>query len=77
MNLASQKIELAKRILDMEDEEMIHHIKAVIESGSEDWYINLPQEVKDSIAKGLAQSAKGETIPHKEVMKKYQKWLEK
>ncbi len=41
-----------------------------------DWD-TLPDEIKDSVEKGLAQSKAGKTTPHGEVMKKYKKWLKK
>ncbi len=72
MDIALEKIELVKKILNTSDSEVILHVKAAFESSTNDWYENLPEKVKQSIAIGLSQSSKGETIPHAEVMKKYE-----
>ena len=37
----------------------------------------MPDEVRKSVERGLAQSKKGLGKPHEEVMKKYSKWLKK
>ena len=51
---------------------MIH---AVLEAEQEiDWYNELSKDAKASIERGLKDAAKGRTLPHAEVMKKYQKW---
>jgi len=77
MDIASEKIELVKKILNTTDDEVINHIKAAFDSSADDWYENLPEQIKLSVAKGLRQSAKGQTISHSEVMKKHEKWLGK
>ena len=77
MDIALDKIELVKKILNTSDGEVIQHIKAAFDSSANDWYENLPEKIKQSVAIGLKQSAMGETIPHAEVMKKYAKWLGK
>ena len=77
MDIALEKIELATKILNTSDSEVIQHIKAAFESSTDDWYDLLPEKIKESISIGLRQSAQGETIPHAEVMKKYEKWLGK
>jgi predicted transcriptional regulator len=77
MDIALEKIDLASKILAIQDVEMINHIKAALESGSDNWYDELPDEIKDSITKGLSQSARGETLPHAEVMKRFEKWSKK
>lgn len=43
----------------------------MLEVQKDDWYDELPDYVKDSVARAEKQIAKGEGIPHKEVMKKY------
>ena len=40
-----------------------------------DFWDELPDHVKDSVDRGLKQSAAGETISHEEVMKKFSKYL--
>jgi hypothetical protein len=77
MNIAVSKIELAKQILSINDKSVIQQVKALLEVQKDDWYDELPDHVKDSVARAEKQIVKGEGIPHKEVMKKYKKWLKK
>ena len=41
----------------------------------EDWKKGFPDEVINSVEKGLEQAISGDTISHDEVLKKYSKWL--
>ena len=41
------------------------------------WSKELPDEINLSVEHGLKQSAKGKTVPHAEMQKRYQKWLKK
>ena len=77
MNISSTKLELAKRLLDTQDKDVLNYIKALFDTRSKDWWDTLPTEVQLSIEQGIAQADRGETITHKEVMKKYKKWLKK
>lgn len=77
MNIIAAKKNLAKRILETEDKEIINYVKAILDNQSNNWFEELPEEIKVSVERGLRQSAKGESRPHTEVMKKYQKWLKK
>ena len=73
MNIASTKIELAKRLLATEDKEVINYIKAIFDTQGEDWFESLPDAVQESVKKGLAQAKKGEAVPHADVMTRYDK----
>ena len=46
-----------------------------IEQGGEDFYDALNPSLQASIERGLAQIKNGETVPHEEVRKRYEKWL--
>lgn len=64
-----------KKFIDQADEKTVKMIHAMLEAEQEmDWYDELSEEAKASIERGLKDAAKGRTLPHKEVMKKYQKW---
>jgi hypothetical protein len=64
VNTASEKeLELMYRFFDVENKD--------------DWWDEITEEQKKLVNKGLAQLDKGEGVPHKEVMKKYAKWLKK
>jgi hypothetical protein len=77
MDLAVTKIELAKKLLNTNDKDLINYIKSIFSTQSGEWWDELPADVKASIERGLKQADKGEGIPHSEVMKKYKKWLRK
>ena len=77
MNLSATKIELAKKLLDTTDKNLIKHLKAIFTAHSDNWFEELPDSIKKSVERGLKQAKNGETIPHEVVMKKYKKWLEK
>ena len=77
MNLAFQKIELTKKLLETNDPEIISHLEAVFSTQSDQWWEQLPSDIQDSILKGLQQSVSKETIAHEDAMKPYLKWLKK
>jgi predicted transcriptional regulator len=43
----------------------------------ENWWNEVEDAARESIAKGLKQVGQGKVTPHKEVMKRYKKWLSK
>ena len=64
VNTASEKeLELMYRFFDVENKD--------------DWWNEITEDQKKMVNKGLAQLNKGEGVPHKDVMKKYAKWLKK
>jgi predicted transcriptional regulator len=77
MSLATTKLQLVQRLLETEDKDVIKYIKALFDSHEGSWYDELPDAVKKSVDKGLEDAKNGKLTPHKEVMKKYRKWLKK
>lgn len=77
MDIAATKLELAKQLLDTNDKDLINHIKAIFSTREENWFEELPAEIKASVKRGLKQAKEGNTIPHSEAVKKYKKWLKK
>jgi len=75
MDLQTEKIELAKRLLATDDEAILQQIKEVFESQEKDFWNDLPEHVKAGINRGQQQAAEGKLTPHNEVMKKYAKYL--
>lgn len=50
----------------------------MLEAGNKnDLWDELPVKVQQHVQEAIKQSAKGKGKPHKEVMKKYEKWLTK
>lgn len=85
-NFAAKKMEnhpikpnLLSLIEKIEDVERLEAIKTLLQSLNleHDFWEELPDYQKQSIERGLQQASNGETIPHEEVMKKYEKWLTK
>ena len=75
MDLQTEKIELAKRLLSTDDQAVLQQIKEVFESQDKDFWNDLPEHVKAGIKRGQKQAAEGKLTPHDEVMKKYAKYL--
>ena len=76
MDIQTEKIELAKKLLDTENEYIIHAIKSVFENfeTSEDWG-DLPDKVVLDAEESLRQIEAGLGIPHKKARETYKKWL--
>jgi hypothetical protein len=74
MDLQTEKIELAKRLLETEDESVLLQIKEVFESHDKDFWHELPEHVKAGIDRGQKQVAEGKLTPHNEVMKNYERY---
>ena len=77
MSLQSDKIEIAKTLLESNNKQMIQQMKAVMKSYKTDLWDELSDEVKSGVREAQAQLKKGQGIPHEKVMKKYKKWLTK
>jgi len=75
MDLQTDKIELAKRLLETDEEATLLQIKEVFERHDKDFWIDLPEHVKAGIEHGRKQAAEGRLTPHGEVMKKYAEYL--
>ncbi len=74
MNIELEKIKLAQKIFAIDSEEVIGRIKEFISSEVPDIWDELPDEIKASVERGLAQARKGELIPHSEAIKKVKRW---
>ena len=77
MNIQAEKIEIAKVLLGVNSETIIKHIKAVLNSYETDLWDELSDEQKTSVKRAKLQLAQGRGKLHKEVKKKYSKWLTK
>ncbi|MBD1393604.1 hypothetical protein [Mucilaginibacter glaciei] len=75
MNLLAEKLELAKRLLAVEDEGLLLQLKQVFDNDGQDFWDDLPEHVKQGIERARKQAADGKLTPHNEVMSKYAKYL--
>ncbi|MGN6246997.1 MAG: hypothetical protein ACTHNG_01500 [Ginsengibacter sp.] len=72
---------LRKQVKKMIDEasekelEIVYHLFEATQGN--DWWNEISAEHRKAIDKGIAQLDDGEGVPHKEVLKKYNKWLKK
>jgi len=76
MDIQTEKIELAKRLLDTENQGVIDAIKSIFRSfdAEEDWG-NLPDKVISDIKESISQIDAGMGIPHEKARETYKKWL--
>ena len=67
-----------KKHIDKADENSLRRVAAILEIDQQkDFWDELPKHVKDDVEEALLQSKRGEGKPHKEAMKKYEKWRTK
>jgi predicted transcriptional regulator len=67
-----------KKFIDNASEKELELVYHIFEATTQyDWWDEISNSQKKAITKGLDQLDKGLGIPHKEVMKKYNKWLMK
>lgn len=72
-----KQAELAKRILETDDNEILNYIQAIFDTNSACVEDEMPEYVRKSIARGLKDADEGRITPHETVKKKYKKWLKK
>jgi len=75
MNIAAKKIELVRMILNTEKPAVLAKIADILKQEELDWREGLPEEVIESVERGLEQAKAGNTVSHDDVMDKYRKWL--
>ena len=67
-----------KKYIETADGRVLKMVHAMLEADSKiDLWDELPPTVQKDVEEAIKQSAKGKGKPHKEVMKKYDKWLTK
>jgi hypothetical protein len=74
MNLLAEKMELAKRLLEVEDEGLLFQIKQIFDNNEKDFWDDLPEPVKQGIVRAKQQAAEGKLTSHAEVMAGMQKY---
>jgi hypothetical protein len=77
MHLQAEKIELAKSILETQNQAIIKQIQAVFISYNTDVWDELSNYQKSLIKKSKEELKAGKGKAHNVVMKKYKKWLTK
>jgi predicted transcriptional regulator len=66
-------------IENTDDLNLLEEVKLMLsgQNLTQDFWEDLPESQRKSIERGIEQAAKGETVAHEDVMKKYGKWLTK
>ena len=77
MQLQTEKIELAKSILETNSQAILKQVKAVLNSYKTDLWDELSEQQKLLVKKAQQELKQGKGKPHNVVMKKYSKWITK
>jgi predicted transcriptional regulator len=77
MNIKAEKLKLIEWLVQVEDEAIIERVKLLKEGSTEkiDWLDTISATERMAIDEGLQDLEKGDTVPHEEVRKNYEKWL--
>lgn len=78
MNTDSQKVEIIQWIAGLEDKSTLQQIKKLKEQSEmqqQDLINTISHQERESILRGLDDSANGRITSHADVRKKYEKWL--
>lgn len=74
MSLQSEKIEIAKTLLETKSEALVKQVKALLKSYDTDLWDELSEHQRSCVREAQAEFTSGKGKSHKEVMKKYKKW---
>jgi hypothetical protein len=76
MDIQTEKIELAKRLLDTDNQTIIEAVKSVFRNfDAEDKWGDLPEKAIHDVEESLRQIEAGKGIPHQQARESYKKWL--
>lgn len=74
MYIEATKLELIHLLLQTQKESLLAKLKKVFEDEGIDWWDELDEGERQEIQQGLEQADKGQLIPHKKVMERFDKW---
>ena len=67
-----------RKFIDKAGEKELKIIYQLFEMDKEnDWWPEIGKEHQNAIKEALIEADKGDVIPHREMVKKYRKWLKK
>jgi len=75
LKIQNKKIELIQWLSTLNDESIIEKLMKFRENEKADWWVEISNEEKQSIEKGIKDSDSGDVKPHSEAKKLYEKWL--
>jgi hypothetical protein len=74
MRIQSEKLDAIRLLTELNDAEIIRHIKAIL-STQKDLWDELPASIKSEIDIANEELKAGKGISHKKMISKYKKWL--
>jgi hypothetical protein len=78
MNAEKLMRQEVKKYIDTADVKVVKMMHAMLEVDADnDWWDEMPDEIKASVEKSLIESENGKVTPHAEIKKRYQKWIAK
>lgn len=77
MNIETQKISLAQRLLAIQSKDVLDKIEALLTQDKCDWWEELPNETKQAIERGINQADEGKVISHEQARTRINKFFEK
>jgi len=78
MNAYAEKIEIIQWITGLDDKATLSQLRKIKEQSDikqNDLVDSISLKERESIQRGIEDSANGRVTPHSEVRKKYEKWL--
>lgn len=75
MDIQAEKIRLIECLAGLNDTKTLNEFITLKKKKEVDWWDEISAEEQAEIEEGLAQTDKGEVVPHEEVMARYKKWL--
>lgn len=73
--LENKKLRLIQWLSTLDNPNIIDKLLELFQNESDDWWEDIGEDEKKSIAKGLEDAKKGKLRPHSEAKKLYGKWL--
>ena len=74
-NIETQKLELIQWLAAIENSSLLDRISAIKEQSITDWWNEISESEKASIATGIEQADRGQLRPHSEARAIYDEWL--
>lgn len=74
-NIQERKLELIQWLSIIDDASLIEKVAKVRDESVRDWWSEISEAEKESIAKGVDQADAGQLRSHSEARAKYEKWL--
>jgi hypothetical protein len=78
MNAYAEKIEIIQWISGLDDKATLNQLRKIKEQSDiklNDLVDSISLKERESIQRGIEDSANGKVTPHSEVRKKYEKWI--